>query len=105
NPFPNRRVEFGLTLPTSPDYPAPGFDEALRKTLLEACIFAALQALHMPETLVGFLEGLIDAVVGQRRIAQLQDLAKFAVAHTLHGHIDGCRACLVHFIEDQEIYR
>src|SRR5271157_5885000 len=96
NPFPNRGVKLGLTLPAGPDGSPADFKKAVRKSFLKAGVFAALQALHMPETLVSFLERFIDAVVGQRRVAELQDFTKLTVAHAFHGHIDGCRACFVH---------
>src|SRR5208283_1543109 len=91
NPFPDRGVKLGLTLPAGPDGSPADFKKAVRKSFLEAGVFAALQALHMPETLVGFLEGFIDTIIGQRGVAEFQDFTKLTVAHAFHGHIDGCR--------------
>ena len=43
NPFPDRGVELGLTLPAGPDDPPADFEKAVRKSFLEAGVFAALQ--------------------------------------------------------------
>ena len=56
-------IQFGLAPLAGPDHPVTDGNEAIREGILQTGILTALLALQEPIPLIGFLEGLVDAIV------------------------------------------